>query len=190
MAASDPMHPDLQGPPVDEMTNDEFLRRYEEVKPVLYSVCVGFGKNRGTSQVEEYMQVVLIKLWQYKHKFVHDTSFKSWACVVARNTLINHARRQARGYEVMEAIRDDDRWNPSAVPSPEACYLEKEQHREVMDWLNELTPDRRDIMILSELKEMSYKEIAEKLDIPIGTVMSRLYRARKDLGINPRKEET
>jgi RNA polymerase sigma-70 factor, ECF subfamily len=172
------------------MTDEEFLDRYEDAKAGILSLCRSFGSSRGPGMVDEYMQVVLVKLWMKKHLYHHDTSFRAWACTVTRNTLISIVRRNGRMYEILDEVSTKGMYKPAESPAPDEVYEAKESHQELMGILSELKPVFRDVVILVELRGLPYKEVAEQLDIPIGTVMSRLYRARKALGINPRGGES
>jgi RNA polymerase sigma-70 factor (ECF subfamily) len=76
--------------------------------------------------------------------------------------------------EEIENIQDD-------APSPEVVLLQDTGRQEIMEAIEELPVEFREAIILRELEEMSYKEIAEVMDVPLGTVMSRLARARRQL---------
>lgn len=171
------------------MTEVEFFARYNDAKSSIYIVCAGFGKKYGQDMIDEYMQIVLIKLWMRRDYYRVDDNYRAWACMVARNTLINFVRREARYNEIFnKELIHSDIYKPVQAPSPDEALMQKYAYKEVMEHLSDLIPEYRDVVIMSELKDMSYKEIAEQLDIPVGTVMSRLYRGRKALCINPRSE--
>ncbi|QEN03529.1 RNA polymerase sigma factor [Thiospirochaeta perfilievii] len=97
--------------------------------------------------------------------------------IIAKNLSLN--RLKSRGYKC-EGLVDYDL--KSKIKTPEEDYIEFELKKEIQEYLNKLPPKDREILILKHFRDCSYSEISEILGIPIGTVMSRLYSARKKMG--------
>jgi RNA polymerase sigma-70 factor (ECF subfamily) len=100
--------------------------------------------------------------------------------------------RAKRGEATMEAVDDDGasaelHGLAAATPSPERTLIEADTRRLLEESLDTLALPSREVLLLREVEELSYKEIAEVLDIAIGTVMSRLARAREALAAELRR---
>ncbi len=110
---------------------------------------------------------------------------KPWLLTIVRNSFLSAVDKRKRQHEV--PMPEDDAAAPlhpglvSDQPNAEANLMMDESERNMQTLLASLAPDYRDVLILRELEDMSYGEIARVLDIPIGTVMSRLARARAAL---------
>lgn len=116
--------------------------------------------------------------------FVPGTRFDAWMFRILRNLWIDHLRRQRRSgpHDDISEARD------ISVPSGEAAALARRDLADVAAALGRLPEEQREVLVLVCVEEFSYRDAAEVLSIPIGTVMSRLARARKNLmdltGIN------
>lgn len=98
-----------------------------------------------------------------------------WLLAIVRNTTMNFLRRRKQGSAAaVEAISDP----ADRSPDPEARLIDQSRREQVRAAIDRLAPEFRETIILRELEELSYKEIAAVLNVPIGTVMSRLSRAR------------
>ena len=123
-------------------------------------------------------QEAFVRAWRKIDRFRGDGSFSAWFGAILRNVCLDRLRHRARR---RHASLDDTPDLADPDDSPEVLADKSEQARELWRAIRRLTPAQRDIIILSHFQEMSYKRIAEVLEIPIGTVMSRLYGARKAL---------
>ncbi len=137
------------------------------------------------SQADDLVQETLLRSYRAFDRFEGDSSnLRSWLFKIMHNIYFNEliARKRRR---VSETEQD---WNQIADQHPEP-WPEFDVERlnwekfdeEIKKSVEELAPEHRVVLLLWALEELSYKEIAEICDIPIGTVMSRLYRARKQL---------
>ena len=150
----------------------------------LYNTAVRMTRN--PQDAEDLVQETFFKAYRHYDKFQDGTNLKAWLFRIMKNTFINNYRKaQARPIEsdfgeIEESLetRMTSPWG-EAIQDPEAEYLEKVVDEGVVNALSELPEDYRMAVILADLEHFSYKEIAEILDIPLGTVMSRLYRGRK-----------
>lgn len=140
---------------------------------------------RDREEAQDVAQEALIRAWQALPSFRGQSAFYTWLFRIAVNVAADRARqRAARGRAFgTERVPEED-WDramldPGAAPDDTAARTERrEQIQRALDTL----PERhRTIIMLSDLEGLSYREIAEVLDIPMGTVMSRLHNARKRL---------
>jgi len=103
-----------------------------------------------------------------------ENSMFSWICRIMKNNWYRHLRKQKNHDSVDDQL-------PSSENGPLGSCQEIDIVRQVRQAVSELTIDQRQIISLVDLGELSYCEVAQALDIPVGTVMSRLHRARKNL---------
>jgi len=144
---------------------------------------------RSEADAEDLVQETYIRAFRFRGQFTLGTNMKAWLFRILTNTFINTYRRKTAQPEVtdLEGIDEfslyrrmaDDR-AASTSPDPEAELLNSVVDTEVTDALEEL-PEKFRTTVLLDVEGFSYKEIAEMLGIPIGTVMSRLHRGRKFL---------
>jgi len=99
-----------------------------------------------------------------------------WMLAIVRNTAMNFLRRRKPGVTVNWSIQEHE--PQDHAPNPERTLLEQSRREQVHRAISNLDPDFREVVVLREIEELSYKEIASVLNIPIGTVMSRLSRGR------------
>ena len=141
----------------------------------------------GNSQdAEDLVQETFYKAYKYYDKFEEGTNLKAWLFKILKNTFINNYRKkklEPRSVDFAEIeeslerlLREESGKHPS---DPEEVYLEHVMDEGVKKALDSLPHDYKMVVILADLEDFSYKEIAEILDCPVGTVMSRLYRGRK-----------
>jgi RNA polymerase sigma-70 factor (ECF subfamily) len=144
---------------------------------------------RSEADAEDLVQETYIRAFRFRDQFTLGTNMKAWLFRILTNTFINTYRRKAAQPEVtdLEGVDEfslyrrmaDDR-AASSSPDPETELLKRVVDTEVTDALEEL-PEKFRTTVLLDVEGFSYKEIAEMLGIPIGTVMSRLHRGRKFL---------
>jgi len=128
------------------------------------------------AEAEDLVQETHVKALRGFSGFQAGTNFRAWIFRILRNAFLN-----SRAGLKMVALDPDDEEPASDAPSPEAVLVAQANRETVRAALTELAVPQREILLLCEVEEMSYEEIAQVLSIPIGTVMSRLYRARKAL---------
>src|SRR6202035_1387800 len=117
-----------------------------------------------------------LKAWRSIHQFEGRSSFYTWLYRITINVTIDSLRRRCRRSEV-----ELDDAIPSSLPSPRANYERAEISEHINAALAQLTPEHRAVVVLKEIEDLQYHEIAEILGISVGTVMSRLFYARKKL---------
>lgn len=163
---------------------EELIIRYERK---IYSICFYFLKNR--EDAEDAAQEVILKLYKKLGSFRKEAAFSTWMNYVASNTCRDYLRKRKRN-QVLHL--DDDiqteegriaRELPSDEDTPEERMEKKELGVLMQETLFKLKEDHREILLMREYQELSYEEISEILEISVGTVKSRIYRARQDLRI-------
>jgi RNA polymerase sigma factor (sigma-70 family) len=140
---------------------------------------------RGSEDAQDVTQEAFLRAFKYFDGF-HGGNAKAWLLSIVRNGCYSWIKSRPKTESMSED--DEGRLNPEheraleaaghGMPSPEAHAIEKADRKLLQEGLQELPTDYREILILREIEELSYKEISEIAKIPIGTVMSRLSRAR------------
>jgi RNA polymerase sigma-70 factor (ECF subfamily) len=165
---------------------EQFTSDAMQYAPQLFSTALRMTRNR--SDAEDLVQETYIKGWRSFHTFQEGTNLRAWLFRIMTNTYINKYNAQKRkGTEVelddieelflYKRLGSIDQSQLSS--SAEDQMLELFTDDEVKTALESLPEDFRIPVLLSDVDGFSYKEIAEMLEIPIGTVMSRLHRGRK-----------
>lgn len=151
---------------------------------MLHAVALRLTRNK--ADAEDLTQNALVKALRFHDKFKEGTYIKAWLLTILRNTFINEYRRKARRPAVVELSgmeaaeeRSPDREVPIGVTSDTREDMMELLDDRVKRAIESLPEDFRGAVIMADLEDMSYKEIAEVMGCPLGTVMSRLYRGRK-----------
>jgi RNA polymerase sigma-70 factor (ECF subfamily) len=165
---------------------DEFLADAMQYSPQLFSSAVRMTRNR--SDAEDLVQETFLRGWRSFHTFQEGTNLRAWLFRIMTNTYINKYNAKQRRpleteldeveelflYRRMGAVDQSQ-----IAPSAEDQMLNLFTDDEVKKSLEELPEQFLLPVLLSDVEGFSYKEIAEMLETPIGTVMSRLHRGRK-----------
>ena len=139
------------------------------VRNVIYRMC-------GDAQIaEDAAQETFIQAWLHLSSYRPQTSLRNWLYRIAVNAATDMLRKEKR--ILPNALEDLQLSDP--LPGPEAVFSQEERTTLVKKAILSLPDACRAVLVLREYEEMSYHEIAEALDIPLGTVMSRLNYARK-----------
>lgn len=134
---------------------------------------------RGAVEVEDLVQEAFLKAFRRLESFDHRASFFTWLYRIAVNTILDHQRRQGRS--PVQTVEDPElAASPGPVdgPAPDAGLEREEVARITREILDELPEIFRTVLVLREFEGLAYQEIADALGISIGTVESRLFRAR------------
>lgn len=164
--------------------SEEFEKMVLEHLNMLYAVALRLTRN--TMDAQDLTQNAVVKALRFHDKFQDGTYIKAWLLTILRNTFINEYRSKARRLDSAELTGTE----AAPAPSPESASVGKDPLEtkadllellddEVKAALDSLPEDFRVAVIMADLEEKSYKEIADSIGCPIGTVMSRLFRGRK-----------
>jgi RNA polymerase sigma-70 factor (ECF subfamily) len=150
----------------------------------LYSVASRM--TRSTAEAEDLVQDTIVKAMRARDQFEAGTNLKAWLLRIQTNTFINRYRRGGMERDLFDGPDADplaDGWvgasSMRSIRDPETQALAPIVEAEISAALDEIPEDFRLAVILSDVEELSYKEIADVMGCPIGTVMSRLHRGRK-----------
>ncbi len=154
----------------------------------LYRTALRMTNNR--QEAEDLVQETMLKAFRFAHTYQPGTNLRAWLFRILNTSAINRYRKQAahptpsplpdgEEFYLYNQIRDLSGQELSAGAEEEV--LSKYLDEDVFKALNDLPPNFRMAVVLADIEGLSYKEIAEALQIPIGTVMSRISRARRQL---------
>ena len=184
-------HPDIDDErSYDEETPRERAERFEkEALPYLdqlYGAAMRLTRN--THDAEDLVQEAYAKAFASFHQYTQGTNIKAWLYRILNNTFISGYRKSKRQPQHTYTTDMED-WHEyaasthmsSGLDSAETEALENMEDSDVRQALEKLPSDRQMIVYLADVEGFSYQEIAEIMNIPMGTVMSRLHRARRQL---------
>ena len=172
------------------MADNDLERRFsEEALPLLDQLYGGaLRMTRNPQDAEDLVQETYLKAFNAFGSFKEGTNLKAWMYRIMTNAYINtYRKKQRRPLETSaEDVTDRQLYTTSShdstgLQSAEVEALRNMPDAAIADAMNSLNDDYRMVVYLSDVEGLAYKEIAEALDIPIGTVMSRLHRGRKQL---------
>ena len=178
---------------LDFKHTDRTRREFESLSldhlDALYSAGLRLTKNE--RDAEDLVQDTFLRAFRFFDKFERGTNMKAWLFKILTNTFINRYRRTVKERNIVEGSERDavherfvSREAAEFAANPEQFFFDRLLSDDVLHAVDSLPIDFRLVVILADLQEFSYKEIAEILDCPVGTVMSRLYRGRKLLQKN------
>jgi RNA polymerase sigma-70 factor (ECF subfamily) len=142
----------------------------------LYNFAHWLTQDRAAA--EDLVQETYMKALRGFSSFQQGTNFRAWMYKILRNTFLT-SQAGLKASVSFDSDGDDKPAEPTAVGTPESVLLARVELETIQNVLEKLPVKFREIILLCDQEEMSYQEIGETLGIPIGTVMSRLSRARK-----------
>jgi RNA polymerase sigma-70 factor (ECF subfamily) len=147
----------------------------------LYSYAMVLSRNR--AEAEDLVQETYVRAIQAMGRLRAGSNMKGWLFTILRNIWFNQLRKRRNGPQMVEIDVDDGLANNIVEPSKDSydLYVSKIEAEQVRAAIQELPEESREIILLREYEDLSYQEIASVLDCPLGTVMSRLGRARAKL---------
>ena len=142
---------------------------------------------RNARDAEDLVQDSLLRAYRFWDSFEQDSNCKAWLLRIVTNTFINEYQRRKRSREVLDAASAEQDATDGVLmhaeasdrQSPERTLLDRSVSDDVQRALDSLPEDFRTAVVLCDVQGLSYKEIADIMQTPVGTVMSRLFRGRK-----------
>lgn len=157
-----------------------------QAMPFLDSLfATGLRMTRDPRDAEDLVQDTMLTAYRFFHRFEPGTNCKAWLFKILTNTFINKYRKKVREREVRDVIDQDETPSlmsedvASASKDPEGMIIGHILSDDVKNALAAVPHDYRMAVVLCDLEDFSYKEIADIMDCPVGTVMSRLHRGRR-----------
>jgi RNA polymerase sigma-70 factor (ECF subfamily) len=159
------------------------LDSFEELAMPLFEQLYNFAHwlTRNRDEAEDLVQETYVKGLRGFSSFQLGTNFRAWMYRILRNTFLTSRTGLKATMTVPLDLEEDAPELPVESATPETIFIERSNTQLMQSAIDELPVYFREILLLCEVEEMSYQEIAETLSIPMGTVMSRLSRARKML---------
>lgn len=147
----------------------------------LYSYALLLTRNY--TEAEDLVQETYVRAIPAMGRLRVDSNTKGWLCTILRNIWLNQLRKWRNGPQMVEIDAQNGVANSVVDPSKNSydVYVNKLETNKVRAAIQELPVEFREIILLREYEDLSYQEIASVLNRPVGTVMSRLARARKTL---------
>lgn len=177
------MAPNDEGP---NPLRDEFAKEALVHLDSLYGAALRL--TRSPSDAEDLVQDAFLKAYRFYDRFEPGTNLRAWLLRVLTNTFINKYRRTTRERRVLDGDESEpvgdgvmSRAAMRALTDPVGDAMRPLLAREIQSALDDLSEEHRLMIVLADIEELSYKEIADIVGCPIGTVMSRLHRARKQM---------
>jgi RNA polymerase sigma-70 factor (ECF subfamily) len=156
---------------------------FEELAMPLFERLYNFAHwlTQDREEAEDLVQETYAKALKGFRSFQPGTNFRAWIYQILRNTFLTSRTGLKSTATVPLELEGDDEMLPAAKDTPESILLQRSDQQLVQQALGRLQVPYREVLLLCEFEEMSYQEISATLGVPMGTVMSRLSRARRAL---------
>ncbi len=133
---------------------------------------------------EDLEQEVFVKVWKNQDKYEEKGNFKTWINTIAKNLSKDYLKsadkkvqiNSTADEEVLNSIKDNK-------ATPDGTLMAKIRQKRIIQAIDALKPKLKEVIMLYDIEGYSYEEIAEKLNVPMGTVKSRIYNAKKELAL-------
>jgi RNA polymerase sigma-70 factor (ECF subfamily) len=160
---------------------DHPLAGFEELAMPLFDSLYNFARwlVHNPSDAEDLVQETYLKALRGFGSFQPGTNFRAWIYRILRNTFLSSRSTVERRMTVAMDAEEDSPALPTTFSTPESLLIERSGNDAVQCAIEQLPVIFREVILLCDVEDASYREIAEILSIPIGTVMSRLARARR-----------
>jgi RNA polymerase sigma-70 factor, ECF subfamily len=176
--------------PRRELTDEDKRRFQRDALPMLDSLYAGaLRMTRNPADAEDLVQETMLRAYRSFDRFEPGTNLKAWLFRILTNAYINVYRKRQRepqkvsqedveDFDLYQELKDHD---PQFSETPESIVLDGLVDSDITDAIDDLPEQFRLAVVLSDIEGFTYAEMAEIMDVPMGTVMSRLHRGRKAL---------
>jgi RNA polymerase sigma-70 factor (ECF subfamily) len=173
-----------------DLTSEEKERFQSDALPLLDSLYGGaLRMTRNPADAQDLVQETVLRAYRAFRSFEPGTNLKAWMFRIMTNAYINTYRRKQREprqvssdeveeFDLYQTLKDHD---PSWDETPENLVLDALVDSDIIEAIDDLPEQFRMAVVLSDIEGFTYAEMAEIMDVPMGTVMSRLHRGRKQL---------
>jgi len=169
---------------INRQQHEEFERVALVHVHSLYNMALRFTRN--AADAEDLLQDTYIRAFRFFHRYQPGTNAKAWLFKILRNGFINRYRKAQKRPDEVDFSKIEGSFESlleprQQMPGPEEEILAHSLDAPIEDALRALPEEYRSVLLLAVVEGFSYREIAATLDCPMGTVMSRLHRARKHM---------
>jgi RNA polymerase sigma factor (sigma-70 family) len=177
MEEVDPPKQHYTEPQKQVIFHDEFMPHINSMYNFAYRLTLD------SDDAKDLLQDTYLKAYRFIDSFQQGTNAKAWLFRILKNSFINDYRKKSKepskvDYQEVESFYNSEEVDRQITPDLRVEALQDMIGDEISDALNSLDVDFKTVIILADLEEFKYDEMAKILDIPIGTVRSRLHRAR------------
>lgn len=131
---------------------------------------------------EDLEQEVFVRAWKNQDKYIEKGNFKTWICTIAKNISKDYLKSSVKRHEqdttsdelVVNSIKD-------TKATPELTLLSKIRQKRIIEAIDSLRPKFKEVIMLCDIEGYTYEETAKKLGVPVGTIKSRIFNAKKEL---------
>ncbi len=161
--------------PFQASTLDELRKALVSMAPELYNRA--FRMSRSSVAAQDLVQDTVERALRFETQYRPGTNIKAWVHQILFSVFITKCRRSRRERKALDVLYSDpNAWTAMPAASEVTCLSPS-----TLKALNAIPTVYRDVVVMVDIEEISYKDAADKLDVPVGTVMSRLHRGRKML---------
>ena len=163
------------------MQKNEQQEAFSELALPLLKPLYNFAHwlTRDATEAEDLVQDAYIKAMRGFGGFQPGTNFKAWMFRIVRNTFLTARAKQSFTHVSLQDEEGEEIELPAATDTPETALLGTRTRQQLQEALERLPANFKEVILLCDVEEMRYQEIADLLEIPLGTVMSRIARGRK-----------
>ena len=154
---------------------EKLVKEYESM---VYHIAYRMMQNE--QEAKDISQEIFVKVYRNLSKFDEKSAFSTWLYRIAVNTCIDALRKNKTKQTISWEQHIEQNKNETATyQTPENIYLQREKQNDIMETLQNLSPEHKAIILMRDMQDMTYGEIAECLSVSLGTVKSRSARARE-----------
>lgn len=161
-------------------TGNESVRFESCVRPLLEGLrCAALRLTRNPHDADDLLQETTLRAWRFWSHYEPGSNLRAWLHRILLNTFVNNYRRARRERELIQQLQRQAHGAAPESQNAEPSFVRASLTDELQVGLSELPPEFRAVLWAVAVDELSYREAAEMLGCPVGTIMSRLHRARR-----------